>query len=231
MDTTNPRWQPSELRRAHSATIWKLIVCAAAGAAVSTIIATTVLDHGRAAAPHASAPTAPAALDVTTSAAPSLAPLPRGQGEPAIAPSPSRSFVEARPLVDELPAPTAPVTLTSAQVATTEAPAADAVASDTPAPRAAMTSEPAEAGSPVAPRAKAPVVDPNRGSNPEAPPMSAGAGRFLTEAPPWAGSAMTSNPDAGAGRFSTEPPPWAGSAWTSDPNAGAGPFQTERNRR
>ena len=46
----------------------------------------------------------------------------------------------------------------------------------------------------------------NRGSNPQSPPMSAGAGRFVTEAPYWGAS-----------------------AWTSDPNAGAGPFTTERN--
>ncbi|MDB5215219.1 MAG: hypothetical protein JWO86_3146, partial [Myxococcaceae bacterium] len=46
----------------------------------------------------------------------------------------------------------------------------------------------------------------NRGSNPQSPSFSAGAGRFVTEAP-----------------F------WAASAWVSDPNAGAGPFTTERN--
>lgn len=46
----------------------------------------------------------------------------------------------------------------------------------------------------------------NRGSNPESPPMTSGAGRFVTEAPYWSSS-----------------------AWTSDPEAGAGPFQTERN--
>jgi hypothetical protein len=33
-----------------------------------------------------------------------------------------------------------------------------------------------------------------------------GAGRFTTEAPPWAASAFTSNPEAGAGRFSTDWP-------------------------
>jgi hypothetical protein len=48
--------------------------------------------------------------------------------------------------------------------------------------------------------------DPNRGSNPQAPSYSAGAGGFVTEAPYWGAS-----------------------AWTSDPNAGAGPFTTERN--
>jgi hypothetical protein len=46
----------------------------------------------------------------------------------------------------------------------------------------------------------------NRGSNPESPAMSGGAGRFVTEAPYWSSS-----------------------AWTTDPEAGAGPFQTERN--
>ena len=50
------------------------------------------------------------------------------------------------------------------------------------------------------------VEDRNRGSNPQAPPYSAGAGGFVTEAPYWGAS-----------------------AWTSDPNAGAGPFTTERN--
>ena len=50
------------------------------------------------------------------------------------------------------------------------------------------------------------VEDRNRGSNPQAPSYSAGAGGFVTEAPYWGAS-----------------------AWTSDPNAGAGPFTTERN--
>jgi hypothetical protein len=160
--------------------------------------------------------------------------LPAGQEEPAtaiaITPSPDRSFVEARPLVDEATAPRAPVAASRAEVTMTPAPEAAPDAGEAAAPRGAPTSDPREAPPPPE-RAKAAPQDPKRGSNPEGPRMSAGAGRFLTEAPPWAASAMTSNPDAGAGRFSTEPPPWAGSAWTSDPNAGAGPFETERNRR
>lgn len=49
------------------------------------------------------------------------------------------------------------------------------------------------------------VIDPNnRGSNPQSPPMSAGAGRFNTEAPYWSSSAFESNPEAGAGPFTTE---------------------------
>jgi hypothetical protein len=59
--------------------------------------------------------------------------------------------------------------------------------------------------------------------------MSAGAGAFVTEAPPWSASAFPSNPSAGAGRFLTDAPPWSGSAFPSNPNAGAGPFTTERN--
>jgi hypothetical protein len=44
----------------------------------------------------------------------------------------------------------------------------------------------------------------NRGSNPESPSMSSGAGRFVTEAPYWSSSAWASNPEAGAGPFQTE---------------------------
>jgi hypothetical protein len=44
----------------------------------------------------------------------------------------------------------------------------------------------------------------NRGSNPDSPPMSAGAGRFVTEAPYWGASAFPTNPEAGAGPFQTE---------------------------
>ena len=44
----------------------------------------------------------------------------------------------------------------------------------------------------------------NRGSNPESPPMTSGAGRFVTEAPYWSSSAWMSNPEAGAGPFETE---------------------------
>jgi hypothetical protein len=65
-------------------------------------------------------------------------------------------------------------------------------------------------------------------SNPMSPPML-GAGPFITEAPPWAASAWTSNPEAGAGPFLTAAPPYAASAWTSNPNAGAGPFTTVRD--
>jgi hypothetical protein len=51
----------------------------------------------------------------------------------------------------------------------------------------------------------APIRNPNTpGSNPEAPPMNAGAGRFVTEAPFWGASSFPSNPDAGAGQFQTE---------------------------
>jgi hypothetical protein len=42
------------------------------------------------------------------------------------------------------------------------------------------------------------------GSNPQAPPMSAGAGAFITEAPYWSGTAFPTNPEAGAGPFTTE---------------------------
>jgi hypothetical protein len=49
------------------------------------------------------------------------------------------------------------------------------------------------------------VIDPNnRGGNPQAPSFSAGAGRFVTEAPPWSASSFPTNPEAGAGPFTTE---------------------------
>jgi hypothetical protein len=62
-----------------------------------------------------------------------------------------------------------------------------------------------DGGAPVAGHASHAANDPNnRGSNPESPPMSAGAGRFVTEAPYWGASAFESNADAGAGPFQTE---------------------------
>ncbi|MDB4939162.1 MAG: hypothetical protein JWP87_6134 [Labilithrix sp.] len=62
-----------------------------------------------------------------------------------------------------------------------------------------------DGGAPVAGHASHAANDPNnRGSNPESPPMNAGAGRFVTEAPYWGASAFESNADAGAGPFQSE---------------------------
>lgn len=81
------------------------------------------------------------------------------------------------------------------------------------------TTEVEDAGDAGAP----PPEDPWRG-----PSFSAGAGRFLTEPPPWAASTFTPNPEAGAGLV-TSPPPWAASTFTPNSEAGAGEFTTERN--
>lgn len=58
-----------------------------------------------------------------------------------------------------------------------------------------------------------------------APTFAEAAHRFVTEAPPWAASAWTSDPNAGAGPFITST---YSSSTTPDPQAGAGPFLTEQ---
>ena len=92
------------------------------------------------------------------------------------------------------------------------APLTGGAATDAGAARTADGSPPGAAGSVqgrpdggVTRDVRGNVNDPNNpGSNPQAPPMSAGAGRFNTEAPYWSASSFPTNPEAGAGPFTTE---------------------------
>jgi hypothetical protein len=229
----------TKLKRARSATFWKVIVSASTAAALSIVAVTWLHDRSDAREEAQHTQRDPAAAV----AARQLPPVPVSTPTELGVPSSDTAFeastkttTSARPdAVDvaarsfDLAAPTvAPATrvATAGRAGSTDAgPASDApyLTTAEATPHDDGEARDASASSPSPPPRKA-------APNPWAPPrMSAGAGPFLTEAPYWAASAFVSNPEAGAGRFITDAPPWAASAFTSNPNAGAGPFTTERN--
>jgi peptidoglycan DL-endopeptidase CwlO len=251
MQPLDPQVRSADARRARSLRFWKVLVATAAGAALSAVavascldarlrddrddddvvsVVTTTAAELPAGEPSASLPPAepsatvviaPAEVGAATTAAE------QAPAEPAApaAPAEPMYYVIERQLAAPQSAPAADVAPMSS--------VAPAAVTESTAPTTAVASvDAADAGTapPVRRDARGNPIDPaNQGSNPNAPAMSAGAGQFTTESPPWAASAFTSNPDAGAGRFSTDAPPSSASSFTSNPNAGAGPFTTEWN--
>lgn len=234
-----------ELRRARSATVWKMIAGASAALALSVVLVTSLRDRD--------APPSSHEAQATNNASPPKAAVwtahvwnrvdSAGAGVDEEAPSPALA-----------PAATMAATSDATTTSATVDRGLDVAAGPQVSiqylyfvwpPAVAVTAPPVEvpkdAGAidDVATAGPADTASPrDTGTakadagplNPWVPPsFSAGAGPFTTEAPYWAASAFVSNPNAGAGRFMTEAPPWAASAFTSDPNAGAGPFTTERN--
>jgi hypothetical protein len=232
MDPTNPRWETSEARTKRSATMWKIIVAAAGTSALTAMVVASCLDRdvarrdarepafvettsvttttkmGIAATPPQAAPAAAAPAAATRDATGGVA---GGGGAEDIARATSTSS-----------ATTGTTSITSAP-AGTQLPARQLTYTPVPVPLESVKGDTSTSGTngtngtaDAAPRgadagssrnnSSRRAEDPNRGSNPQAPSYSAGAGGFVTEAPYWGAS-----------------------AWTSDPNAGAGPFTTERN--
>jgi hypothetical protein len=233
----------AELRRARSATTWKMIASAAAAGALSAVIVTSLHDRkderrSEGQRPTVTVPTQTIASDASAGpAAPAGALAASAPGEPAPPAAPAEPAQQG-------PAgePASIATTTGAELdGGTDAAGGRDVATPTVAANAAPGGAPDAGPEDAGPSAGVEEAGPSEaeraardagGAAPDPwapPPMSAGAGRFTTEAPPWAASAFTSDPNAGAGRFTTEAPPWAASAFTSNPNAGAGPFTTERN--
>ena len=149
-------------------------------------------------------------------------------GRPRAAPADLEDVVESvEPPSDRAPAPPQeepayprpeadPFAATAPPPPPEEAPALSPAPPAAPAPEEAEEEEEADALAEAAEE--------------EAPsPAPVGAGAFLTEAPPWAASAMTPNREAGAGPFLTEPPPYAASAMMIGPNIGAEPSSAEPN--
>lgn len=247
----------AKARRARSATFWKVLVSATTAAASTAALVLTLADH-RATA-RADVPARYDVLDrtgvtITTAAelsAPPLAAPGRSVDVDLDAPqSGTASSRSASVPADERSTPVPSASPDVASVAVGEpAPSVSGPAMAEPArasatPAVVTTSAPEEAAPPPAPTVaiaeaapprelrdpRGNPVDPDdHGVNPNAPAMSAGAGQFTTEAPPWSASAFESNPNAGAGRFTTDAPSWSASSFQSNPEAGAGRFTTEWN--
>jgi hypothetical protein len=206
--------QRERVRRARI--VWTVIVSATAAAAISVAITTMVLERE---APRSAnvAPAAPTTgqgrgegtLNESEETPPALA-EPSPPAPPPAAPAPPEAIGAAPPAPPAPPPQIEPPRVT-----------ADAGVAQVESPPPPPPPNFAEAGAPNPTLAAG-------GSNPIAPPLTAGAGPFATEAPYWGASAFPSNPNAGAGRF-TDPPTGFASSWTSDPNAGAGQFTTEWN--
>jgi len=223
-----------------------MIVGASASAALTVVLLFSVRDcraTTRTAIQTATTPATPtptptmtpiAPATRTPTAAPSFSePAPTGavvtttSGELDAGDDGGAPMVLATPTVAPAPPPPPPPV-----VAEAEPPEAGTAAKDAGAVATAEPAEPREEPTTLAGRIAKQLAGEDAGARPNPwapPPMTAGAGSFVTEAPYWSASSFTSNPDAGAGRFMTEAPPWSASAFTSDPNAGAGPFTTERN--
>lgn len=233
MDPTNPRWMTSEERTKRSATIWKIIVGAAGASALTAVIVASCLDRDVARRDLQEPSYVETTSGTTTTPAPAPAvatatPTPNttrdstsGIVPPTVLTVPgttnnNNTTITSAPMAPRVPGPngdsstsgTAGTTTTTTNGGTTAAgPNAGPDGSNINPPTNASTDAVAVPVGPNAGHASHANNDPNnRGSNPESPAMSGGAGRFVTEAPYWSSS-----------------------AWTSDPDAGAGPFETERN--
>jgi len=233
MDPTNPRWQTPEERTRRSATIWKIIVGAAGASALTAVVVASCLDRDEArrdmeepayvettsagTTTTTGATTGTTTPGATTTGATTPATAPRTATQDStggIAPggvSDDGSRAIDGPDIAGAPIRRGATTITSAPMATQVDPrernySPMAIPFERANGGTDATSVNVDGG-PNAGHASHANNDPNnRGSNPESPPMTNGAGRFITEAPYWSGS-----------------------AWTSDPNAGDGPFETERN--
>ncbi len=233
MDPMNPRWETSESRTKRSATMWKIIVAAAGTSALTAMVVASCLDRD-VARRDAHEPAFVETTSVTTTSTTTAPSLPQAAPQAAATAPATRDSTggAAAGGADDTAGAT---TITSAPAAATPVPGRQLNYTPVPVPspnvngdtstsgtngvngvsgaggvngangKADAAPSAADAGSSRNDDARR-VQDPNRGSNPQAPSYSAGAGGFVTEAPYWGAS-----------------------AWTSDPNAGAGPFTTERN--
>jgi hypothetical protein len=157
-----------------------------------------------------------------------------GEGEqaaPPAEPAPRSEAELAPPAAPPEPAPEATGGADAGTVASAEAEAGEPVGEEPdagPSPEQANVAAAPEAID-AGPSALATTVS-QLNELARGPTFSAGAGRFATEPPsPAQASAWVSDPNAGAGQFVTAAPPWAASAITDDPQAGAGPFTTDRS--
>ena len=220
MDPTNPRWDTSEVRFRRQKLFWAVVASSVAAVAASTMLVVSCLGSGHAqrdvsetrfvetAAP---APTTTIVINPVTQPA---APLATADSTGGPNERLGTTNVTSAPIsVQDAPTPP-PVTAvvqpgTGAMVVPQQAvPRQSAPPARQPVDTSSGLSLPQR---PVAPAAGAaatpsapslsPTTSPQANSTQAAPSPTTGAGAFVTDSPPWAGSAFQSNPEAGAGAF------------------------------
>ena len=208
MDPTNPRWDTSDVRYRRQKLFWSVVAGSVAAVAASTMIVVSCLGRGQARhepadltiveTPAAPAPAAPSpgttivinpvtAVPVATAPAPAANDTTGGTADRAgttnvtSAPIPQRTITTAPPAVMVAP----PVVAVPAPAVLPQRPVAPA------------------AGVPTSQAAPSlsPTIAPQNNSTQTAPSPTQGAGAFVTDSPPNAGSSFQSNPEAGAGAF------------------------------
>lgn len=220
MDPSNPRWETSDQRTRRSATMWKIIVGAAGASALTAVVVASCVG-GDVAQRDLEEPAyveTTSATTTTRTATPAttrdstggiaLPAAPNGGADTASAPAPTSqegtTTVTSAPMAAQVFAQQHEPNYTPVRVPFDRA-SGDSSTSGVAGTTAATTAGVSVDAGPNAGHASHANNDPNNaGSNPDSPPMSAGAGRFITEAPYWSGTAWTSDADAGAGRFETE---------------------------
>ena len=241
MDPTNPRWLTSDERTKRSATIWKVIVGAAAASALTAVVVASCLDRDVARRDldepsyvETTSATTTSASTTTTAAAATPATTRDSTG--GIAPN----GADNGGAEIAAGAPSSTTTITSAAMATPTQPRQQSY-SPVPVPFERANGDSSTSGT-------AGTTDGGNvhSTGPNAGPMTNAAAdttAILNDAGPNAGHASHANNDpsnrgsnpesppmtSGDGRFVTEAPYWSSSSWTSNPEAGAGPFETERN--
>lgn len=217
MDPTNPRWDTSDVRYRRQKLFWTVVAGSVAAVAASTMIVVSCVGRGQARhepadltlieTPAATAPAAPSpgttivinpvtAVPVAPATAPAANDSTGGTDDRAGTTSVTAAALQQR-------------TVTTAPPAVMAAP--PVVAVPVPAVRQPNDTSSGLPQRPVAPAAGAPTtqsapslsptIAPQNNSTQTAPSPTQGAGGFVTDSPPNAGSSFQSNPEAGAGAF------------------------------
>ena len=219
MDRTNPRWDTSEVRFRRQKLFWTVVASSVAAVAASTMLVVSCLGSGHAqrdvsetrfVETGSSAPATTIVINPLTQAAPpTTADSTGGPDE-----RPGTTNVTSAPIsVQDAPTPP-PVTVvvqpgTGAMVVPQQAlprqstpPARQPVdtSSGLSLPQRPVAPAAGAAATPSAP-SLSPTTSPQANSTQAAPSPTTGAGAFVTDSPPWAGSAFQSDPEAGAGAF------------------------------
>ncbi len=225
MDPTNPRWDTSDVRYRRQKLFWSVLAGSVAAVAASTMIVVSCLGGGRArhepsdvtiVEPPAAAPSAPSpgttiVINPVTPVpvATAIATVPAANDRAGAAEErPGTTNVTSAPIqpIQQRAITTAPPSVTTAPPPVATAPPSVATAAPvvrTPAfdlPQRPVAPAAGAAATPSAP-SLSPTTAPQANSTQAAPSPTQGAGAFITDAPPNAGSSFQSNPEAGAGAF------------------------------
>ena len=224
MDPTNPRWDTSDVRYRRQKLFWSVLAGSVAAVAASTMIVVSCLGGGRArhepsdvtivetpaAAPSPPSPGTTIVINPVTPVpvATAIATVPAADDRAgAVDERPGTTTVTSAPIqpIQQRAITTAPPAVTVATPAVATAPSVATAAPVVRAPAFDLPPRPAApaAGAAATPSAPSlsPTTAPQANSTQAAPSPTQGAGAFITDAPPNAGSSFESNPEAGAGAF------------------------------